>query len=758
MKKQLLFIVAILICSVAMSQTNKDAKRHQFVNELLAKMTLEEKLGQLNLPASSDFVTGAVSSSDIAQKVKDGKVGGVFNIRSVTKIKELQEYAVKNTRLHIPLLFGMDVIHGYKTIFPIPLGMSATWDMPLIERSARIAASEASADGIQWTFSPMVDLTRDPRWGRTSEGNGEDAFLSSAIAKAMVHGYQGDDLSAQNTIISCVKHYALYGAAEGGRDYNTTDMSRVRMYNEYFPPYKAAVDAGVGSVMVSFNEIDGIPASGNKWLVDDVLRKQWKFNGFVVSDYTGIPEMVNHGMGDFQAVNALSLNAGVDMDMVGEGFLTTLEKSMKEGKVTLTQINKACERILLAKYDLGLFEDPYKYCNEQRSATEVFTSANRAEARKIASQSFVLLKNNNVLPIAAGKTIALIGPLADAKENMTGTWSVGADNSKSVSLLKGLTDAVGTNGKVLYAKGSNLEDDAELQNRQTMFGKDIARDNRSAEEMIKEALAVSANADVIVAAIGEGAESSGESASKSNIDIPEAQKRLLKALVATGKPVALVLFNGRPLTLTWENENVPAILDVWFAGSEAGDAIADALLGKVNPSGKLSMSFPQNVGQIPLYYNHKNTGRPLTGKWFSKFQSNYIDVSNEPLYPFGYGLSYTKFEYGDVTVSSNKLKGNQKLTVSVNVKNAGAVSGKEVVQLYIRDEVGSITRPVQELKGFQKIEFAPGETKTVSFEVTPELLKFYNSDLKFDWEAGDFQIMVGPNSKEVKTVKVNWSK
>ena len=758
MKKNLLFLATFIISSVAFGQSNKDAKRQKFVNELLAKMTLEEKLGQLNLPASSDFVTGAVSSSDIAQKVKDGKVGGVFNIRSVTKIKELQEFAVNNTRLHIPLLFGMDVIHGYKTIFPIPLGMSATWDMPLIERSARIAASEASADGIQWTFSPMVDLTRDPRWGRTSEGNGEDAFLSSAIAKAMVHGYQGDDLSAPNTIISCVKHYALYGAAEGGRDYNTTDMSRVRMYNEYFPPYKAAVDAGVGSVMVSFNEIDGVPASGNKWLVDDVLRKQWKFNGFVVSDYTGIPEMTNHGMGDFQTVNALAINAGVDMDMVGEGFLNTLKKSMSEGKVSLAQINKACERILLAKYDLGLFEDPYRYCNVQRSANEVFTSANRAEARKIASQSFVLLKNNNVLPIAAGKTIALVGPLADAKENMTGTWSVGADNSKSVSLLKGLTDAVGTNGKVVYAKGSNLEDDAEMQNRQTMFGKDIARDNRSAEEMIKEALAVSANADVIVAAIGEGAESSGESASKSVIDIPEAQKRLLKALVATGKPVALVLFNGRPLTLSWEKENVPAILDVWFAGSEAGDAIADALLGKVNPSGKLSMSFPQNVGQIPVYYNHKNTGRPLTGKWFSKFQSNYIDVSNEPLYPFGYGLSYTSFEYGDVKLSSKALKGNQKLTVSVNVKNTGAVTGKEVVQLYIRDEVGTITRPVQELKGFQKIEIAPGETKTVSFEVTPELLKFYNSDLKFDWEAGDFQIMVGPNSKEVKTVKVNWSK
>ncbi|MEY4455917.1 MAG: beta-glucosidase BglX [Bacteroidota bacterium] len=759
MKKSILIQALLLISVMGLAQNTKDAKMHQFVNNLMSKMTLEEKLGQLNLPASSDFVTGAVSSSDIAEKVKAGKVGGVFNIRSVTKIKELQQFAVNNTRLHIPLLFGMDVIHGYKTIFPIPLGMSATWDMDLVKRSAQIAASEASADGIQWTFSPMVDLTRDPRWGRTSEGNGEDAFLSSAIAKAMVNGYQGDDLSAPNTIMSCVKHYALYGAAEGGRDYNTTDMSRVRMYNEYFPPYKAAVDAGVGSVMVSFNEIDGVPASGNKWLVDDVLRKQWKFNGFVVSDYTGIPEMVNHGMGDFQAVNALSLNAGVDMDMVGEGFLNTLKKSMQEGKVSLAQINKACERILEAKYKLGLFDDPYKYCNEQRSATEVFTAANRAEARKIASQSFVLLKNNNhILPLSAGKKIALVGPLANAKENMTGTWSVGADNSQSVSLLKGLTDAIGSNGKLVYAKGSNLEDDEELQKRQTMFGKDIARDGRTAEQMIQEAISVSADADVIVAALGEGAESSGESASKSEIDIPYAQKRLLKALLATGKPVVLVLFNGRPLTLSWESENVPAILDVWFAGSEAGDAIADALLGKVNPSGKLSMSFPRNVGQIPVYYNHKNTGRPLTGKWFSKFQSNYIDVPNEPLYPFGYGLSYTQFEYGAIQVSSKQLKGNQKLTVTVPVKNTGKYAGKEVVQLYIRDEVGSITRPVQELKGFNKIELAPGETKNVSFEITPELLKFYNSNLKFDWESGDFQIMVGTNSKDVQVAKVNWQK
>lgn len=758
MKRMQLTIVGILFVFIGFAQGNKDTKMNQFVNTLMSKMTLEEKLGQLNLPASSDFVTGAVSSSDIADKVKAGKVGGVFNIRSVTKIKELQQFAVNNSRLHIPLLFGMDVIHGYKTIFPIPIGMSATWDMELVKRSARIAASEASADGIQWTFSPMVDLTRDPRWGRVSEGNGEDAFLGSSIAKAMIQGYQGNDLSAPNTILSCVKHYALYGAAEGGRDYNTIDMSRVRMYNEYFPPYKAAVDAGVASVMVAFNEVDGIPASGNKWLVDNVLRKQWNFNGFVVSDYTGIPEMVNHGVGDEQAVNVMSMNAGVDMDMVGEGFLNTMKKSLQEGKVTITQINKACERILIAKYQLGLFDDPYRYCNEQRSATEVFTASNRAEARRIAAQSFVLLKNNNVLPISTGKKIALIGPLANAKENMTGTWSVGADNSKSISLLQGLSNALGSTGQIFYAKGANLEEDVEMQNRQTLFGKDISRDNRSAEALIQEALTISGAADIIVAALGEGAESSGESASKSNIDIPESQKRLLKALVATGKPVVLVLFNGRPMTLNWENENVPAILDVWFAGSEAGDAIADALLGRVNPSGKLTMSFPQNVGQIPLYYNHKNTGRPLTGKWFSKFQSNYIDVSNDPLYPFGFGLSYTNFEYGDIQLSSTQLKGNQKLIVTIPVKNIGNYVGKEVVQLYIRDEVGSITRPVKELKGFNKIELEVGETKQVIFEITPELLKFYNSDLKFDWEAGDFQIMVGPNSREVKTVKVNWVK
>ena len=741
----------------SIAQNKKEAAMHAYVNKLLAKMTLEEKLGQLNLPAASDFVTGQVSSTNIAAKVVQGQVGGVFNIRSAAKIKELQTVAVTKTRLKIPLLFGMDVIHGYKTIFPIPLGMSSTWDMKLIERSARIAANEASADGIQWTFSPMVDLTRDPRWGRVSEANGEDVFLSNAITKAMVHGYQGDDLSLPNTIMACVKHYALYGAAEGGRDYNTTDMSRVRMYNEYFPPYKAAVDAGVGSVMVSFNEIDGIPASGNKWLVDDVLRKQWKFNGFVVSDYTGITEMIAHGYGDTATVNVKALQAGVDMDMVGDGFLNTLKKSLKEGRVTQAQIDKACVRILEAKYKLGLFDDPYRYCNEQRAATEVFTASNRAEAREIAAQSFVLLKNNsNLLPLTANKKIAVVGPLANAKENMTGTWSVGADNEKSITLLKGLTDAVGS-ANLFYAKGSNLDDDIELEKRATMFGKEIPRDNSSSAQMIQEALSISANADIIVAALGEGAEMSGESASRTNLDIPEAQKRLLKALLATGKPVVLVLFTGRPLTINWEAENVPAILNVWFAGSEAGDAIADVLLGKVNPSGKLSISFPQNVGQVPLYYNHKNTGRPL-GTWFEKFRSNYIDVSNEPLYPFGYGLSYSKFEYSDLKLSDTILKGNKKLMVSVNVKNLSKVAGKEVVQLYIRDLVGSITRPVKELKGFDKVEIAAGETKKIVFEITPELLKFYNSDLKYDWESGDFMIMVGPNSTALQSKKINWMK
>ena len=754
----LLIVATAFNTYTASAQKASDAKMKIFIDALMKKMTLDEKIGQLNLPGSGDIVTGQAKSSDIGKKIRDGQVGGLFNIKTVAKIKEVQRVAVEESRLKIPMLFGMDVIHGYETVFPIPLGMSCTWDMTLVERSARIAANEASADGINWTFSPMVDISRDPRWGRVSEGNGEDPYLGSQIAKAMVKGYQGTDLTKNNTILSCVKHYALYGAAEAGRDYNTTDMSHQRMYNEYFPPYKAAVDAGVGSVMASFNEVDGVPATANKWLMTDVLRKQWGFKGFVVTDYTGINEMVAHGIGDLQTVSARALMAGIDMDMVGEGLLLTTKKSLQEGKVTMAQIDAACRRILEAKYKLGLFENPYKYCDENRAKTEIFTAANRQEARSIAAQSFVLLKNQgNILPLKKAGTIALIGPLADNKENMPGTWSVAAVKENATSVLAGLQQVVGDKVKILYAKGSNLDADSILEERATMFGKTLYRDRRPDSVILKEALDIAAQSDVIVAAVGESAEMSGESSSRSDIQIPALQQKLIKALLATGKPVVLVLFTGRPLVLKWENENVPAILNVWFGGSEAGYAIADVLFGDVNPSGKLSTTFPQNVGQVPLFYNHKNTGRPL-GTWFEKFRSNYLDVSNEPVYPFGYGLSYSNFIYSDITLSSKLLKGNQTLTATVTLTNTGNTDGKEVVQLYIRDLAGSVTRPVKELKGFQKVVIKAGESKKISFPITTAELKFYNYDLKYDWEPGEFEIMIGGNSRDVKMAKLIWNK
>lgn len=760
MKQFRLFVFAaiILVAQNIDAQTNT-AKMNAFVNSLMNKMTLEEKIGQLNLPSAGEFTTGTATNSDIGANVKKGNVGGLFNIKGVEKIRAIQKVAVEESRLKIPMLFGMDVIHGYETTFPIPLGLSCTWDMAAIEKSARIAAIEASADGINWTFSPMVDISRDPRWGRVSEGSGEDAYLGSQIAKAMVKGYQGS-LSKNNEILACVKHYALYGAGEAGRDYNTVDMSHIRMYNEYFPPYKAAIDAGVASVMASFNEVDGIPATANKWLMTDVLRKQWGFKGFVVTDYTGINEMIDHGMGDLQAVSALALKAGIDMDMVGEGFLKTLKKSLAEKKVTLADIDAACRRMLEAKYKLGLFDSPYKYVDAQRAKSEIYTAPHRKIARDIAAQSFVLLKNQgNLLPLKKSGRIALIGPLADAANNMAGTWSVATMQNRSVSVLQGLKDVLANKAEVIYAKGSNLSEDSIFETRATMFGKSLNRDGRSAEAIRNEALEVAKNADVIVAAIGESAEMSGEASSRTNIGIPKVQQQLLKELLKTGKPVVLLLFTGRPLTLTWEHNNVPVILNVWFAGSEAGHAIADALFGDVNPSGKLTMTFPQNVGQVPIYYAHKNTGRPLAeGAWFAKFRSNYLDVSNEPLYPFGYGLSYSTFNYGDINLSSTSLNANQTLKASIPITNAGKYDGAEVVQLYIRDMVGSVTRPVKELKGFQKIWLKAGETKTVTFNITPNELKFYNNALKYDWEPGEFEIMIGKNSQDTKGKKVNWVK
>lgn len=746
-------ITASAVTAMATPQADK-GKMDQFIDNLMGKMTLQEKIGQLNLPVSGEIVTGQAKSSDVAGKIRKGQVGGLFNVKGVENIREVQKIAVEQSRLKIPLLFGMDVIHGYETVFPIPLALSCSWDMEAIKESARIAAKESSADGICWTFSPMVDICRDPRWGRMAEGGGEDPYLGSEISAAMVKGYQGDDLTDKNTIMACVKHFALYGAPEAGRDYNTVDMSHLSMFNNYFPPYKAAIDAGVGSVMTSFNVVDGIPATGNKWLMTDVLRDRWGFDGFVVTDYTAISEMIAHGMGDLQQVSAMSLSAGTDMDMVADGFLTTLEKSLKEGKVTMAEIDKACRRILEAKYKLGLFDDPYKYCDASRVKKDIFTAENRAVARKIATETFVLLKNeNNLLPLQRKGKIALVGPLANTKANMPGTWSVAAASDKYNSLYESMKQSLAGKAEVLYAKGSNLMYDAQREAEATMFGREM-RDPRSVQELLDEALSVASQADVIVAAVGESSEMSGESSSRTNLEMPDAQRDLLTALKKTGKPIVLVYFAGRSTVMTWEQENFPAILNVWFGGSEAADAICDVVFGDVSPSGKLTTTFPKNVGQIPLYYNHLNTGRPLeAGKWFSKFRSNYLDIDNDPLYPFGYGLSYTTFRYGDLQLSNNSMNEKGKITASVTVTNTGNYDADEIVQMYIRDMVGSVARPVKELKGFERIHLKKGESRTVSFDITAEQLKFYNSALNWVCEPGEFEVMVGGNSRDVQTKK-----
>lgn len=761
MKKFLLFAVLAVATATMTAAPKGKAKTaapedmDRFITELMGKMTLQEKIGQLNLPVTGEIVTGQAKSSDVASKIRNGEVGGLFNLKGVKNIREVQKLAVENSRLGIPLLFGMDVIHGYETVFPIPLGLSCSWDMDAIERTARVAAVESSSDGICWTFSPMVDVCRDARWGRISEGNGEDPYLGAEIAKAMIRGYQGKDMSGNDEIMACVKHFALYGAADGGRDYNTVDMSRNRMFNEYFLPYKAGVEAGAGSFMASFNEIDGVPATANKWLLTDVLRKQWGFNGFVVTDYTGIMEMTAHGIGDMQEVSRRALTAGTDMDMVSNGFVETLEQSLKEGKITEADIDKACRRILEAKYKLGLFADPYKYCDEKRPAKVVYSQDHRDFARKVAAESFVLLKNEgDVLPLQRKGTIALIGPLANSRSNMPGTWSVAATFDKYSTLLEGLKKSVGTKANVVYAQGSNLMYDADYQTRATMFGREIPRGDDDA--LLAEALKVAGGADVIVAALGESSEMSGESSCRTNLEMPDAQRRLLEELLKTGKPVVLVLFTGRPLVLNWENANVPAILNVWFGGSETADAVADVLFGDVCPSGKLTTSFPQTVGQLPMSYLHKNTGRPLEeGKWFEKFRSNYLDVSNDPLYPFGYGLSYTTFSYSDIILSSSDLTQDGTLTASVMVTNTGNCDGDEIVQLYIRDLVGSITRPVKELKGFERISLKKGESRRVDFTITPEMLKFYNYDIEFVNEPGEFNVMIGPNSRDLKSASFN---
>ncbi|MFA6813636.1 MAG: beta-glucosidase BglX [Bacteroidaceae bacterium] len=749
-----LFPVSIItICNGKQLSSAADTPQQmeQFINNLMNKMTIDEKIGQLNLPVTGHIVTGQAKSNDVAKLIRNGQLGGLFNLKGAAAIKELQQIAVEKSRLGIPLLFGMDVIHGYTTVFPIPLAMSCSWDIAAIENAAHIAAVEASSDGICWTFSPMVDICHDARWGRMAEGSGEDPFLGSAIAAAMVRGYQGD-LSSNDNILACVKHFALYGAVEAGREYNTVDMSKNRMFNEYLEPYKAAIDAGAGSVMAAFNTINEMPATANKWLLTDLLRTQWGFKGFVVTDYTAIQELTQHGLGDLQHNSALSLNAGVDMDMVSNGFIGTLKKSLAEGKVSEETINTACRRILEAKYKLGLFSNPYKYCDLTRAKKELYTKAHRAAARKLASESFVLLKNSNhLLPLKRKGNIALIGPLANTRSNMPGTWSVAAESDRYLSLLEGLKETVGNKAHILYAKGSNLMSDADYEKRATTFGRSLNR-NLSDRELLKEALSVAAKSDVIVAALGESSEMSGECSSRSQLEMPDSQHALLQALIKTGKPVVLVLFSGRPVILKWEKANVPAILNVWFGGSEAALAIGDVLFGDVNPSGKLTTSFPQDVGQLPYSYNHLNTGRPLAkGQWFTKFRSSYIDVSNDMVYPFGYGLSYTTYKYGNVTLSSPTMQNNGSVIAHVTVTNTGKMDGDEIVQLYIQDVVGSVSRPVKELKGFRRIHLKSGESKQIDFTITTDLLKFYDANLKYVAEPGEFKVMIGPNSEDLQS-------
>lgn len=749
MKRITTIAVAALTAASAFAQK---LPMNEYVDQLMQKMTVEEKIGQLNLLPGGDITTGAVMNSPLAQLTAEGKLGAVLNVKGQDKIRELQRIAVKKSRLGIPLLIGQDVIHGNQTVFPIPLAQACSWDIAAIEQGARIAAREATAQGINWVYSPMVDIAVDPRWGRVAEGAGEDPFLGSRIGEALVRGYQGN--YGKENAMACVKHFALYGAAEAGRDYNTVDMSRVRMYNQYLPPYKAAAEAGAGSFMSSFNVVDGIPATCNRWLLTDLLRNEWKYDGFVVTDYGSINEAIVHGLGDQSVTSEMALKAGTDMDMCSNAFIAQLNRLLDEGRVTMAEIDTACRRVLEAKYKLGLFDDPYRFCEPERLKTDLYTAEHRKAARDMAAETFVLLKNaNSLLPLRKQGKIALIGPLADNRTNMVGCWSTGDTPELYSTLKEAMERAVAGKAQVLYAQGCNIYADEDTQKGAT-FGRPVPRvDDARAKA---EALSIAAGADVIVCAMGEMAEMSGESSSRADISLPQVQMELLRALVATGKPVVLLNFSGRPTLMSWEAENVPAILNVWFGGSEAGDAICDVLFGDKCPSGRLTMTMPKALGQIPIYYNHLNTGRPVPpgAKEYRKYQSNYIDVRNDPLYPFGYGLSYTTFAYSDLHLSSTGMNANGKVKASVTVTNTGSREAAEVVQLYIRDIYASVVRPVKELKGFERITLKAGESRKVEFEITPDLLKFYNSSLDFVLEPGDFDIMVGGNSRDVKTVRL----
>lgn len=745
----LLAFSALPVSAQKMSHASTTSKMDAFINALIKKMTLEEKIGQLNLLTSDMAVTGPVMRKDYMEDIKAGRCGNIFNAFTPDYVRRLQQVAVDSTRLHIPLMFGFDVIHGHKTIFPVPLAMASTWDTAAIEYAARLSADEASADGLDWVYSPMVDIARDPRWGRVVEGAGEDPFLGSIIARAYVHGYQGTNLDTDSTVMACVKHFALYGAVEAGREYNAVDMGPRRMFQFYFPTYKAAIDAGAGSVMTSFNTINGIPATANKWLLTDLLRKKWGFKGFVVTDYGSMSELIPHGVAADKAQAAdLAIHAGVDMDMMGMAYSGTLKELVKEGKVSMAEIDNAVRHVLEAKYKLGLFMNPYLRMNDDRAKEEIMSRDKLAFARKIARESIVLLKNDHdVLPLKKTGTIAVIGPLADDQRDMIGPWSGAGDWHKAVSILQGIKSAAGNRAVILYSKGANITEDTSMLRQLNNNGGDIVQSDKNPEELIKEAVETANKADVVVMCLGESQGMTGEAASRADIHIPACQRRLLRAVYKTKKPVVLILSNGRPLVLTWENEHIPSILETWFLGTEAGNAIADVLFGNYDPSGKTTMSFPYAVGQIPVYYNELNTGRPRN--LMSKYTSKYLDIPNAPLYPFGYGLSYTHFTFSNFTLDKNIIKPGMPLHISVTVTNDGNDDGSETAQLYIRDMVASVAQPVKELKGFQKIFLKKGESKTLHFTLTADDLKFYDQQGKWIYEPGDFKVFVGGNSRDV---------
>ncbi len=713
-----------------------DPAMDKFIAELMAKMTLEEKIGQLSLLTSDWDSTGPTMRQGYQEDIRKGRIGSIFNAFTAKNTRDLQRIAVEETRLKIPLLFGYDVIHGHRTIFPISLGEAASWDLKAIEKAARISATEASAEGIHWTFAPMVDVARDPRWGRISEGAGEDVYLGSRIAEARVRGFQGNDLKAVDTVLATAKHFAAYGAAQAGRDYGTVDISERTLRDVYLPPFKAAADAGAATFMTSFNEVDGIPASGNHYLLTDVLRDKWGFKGFVVTDYTSINEMVAHGYSkDLQQAGEQAINAGVDMDLQGAVFMEHLARSVAEGKVDVARVDAAVQAILEMKYRLGLFEDPYRYSDEAREKATIYRPDFLEAARDVARKSMVLLKNaNNALPLAASaKSIAVIGPLGDSKADMIGSWSAAGDRkTRPVTLLEGMQARAPKGQSVAYAKGASY-----------------AFEDAGKTEGFAEAIALAQKSDLIVAAMGERWDMTGEAASRTSLDLPGNQQALLQELKKTGKPIILVLMSGRPNSIEWADANVDAILEAWYPGTMGGHAIADVLYGDYNPSGKLPATFPRNVGQVPLYYDMKNTGRPIDpAKPDAKYVSRYLNTPNTPLYPFGYGLSYTRFTYSPVTLSKASIKPGEPLTASVTVTNSGARDGEEVVQLYVRDLVGSVTRPVKELKGFRKIPLRKGESKTVSFILTDADLAFTRADMSWGAEPGDFKLWIGPSSAE----------